>query len=34
MKIGVDLGGSHIGVGLIDGENILKIGCIYPIFRV
>ena len=24
MKIGVDLGGSHIGVGLIDGENILK----------
>lgn len=24
MKIGVDLGGSHIGVGLIDGNNILK----------
>ena len=23
MKIGVDLGGSHIGVGLIDGINIV-----------
>lgn len=23
MKIGIDLGGSHIGVGLIDGENIV-----------
>lgn len=23
MKVGVDLGGSHIGVGLIDGINIV-----------
>lgn len=23
MKIGVDLGGSHIGIGLVDGENII-----------
>lgn len=23
MKIGVDLGGSHIGVGLIEGINII-----------
>lgn len=23
MKIGVDLGGSHIGVGLVDGTNII-----------
>lgn len=25
MKIGIDLGGSHIGVGLIDGTNIIAI---------
>lgn len=25
MKIGIDLGGSHIGIGLIDGSNILDI---------
>lgn len=25
MKIGVDLGGSHIGVGLIDGQNIIAL---------
>lgn len=25
MKIGVDLGGSHIGVGLIEGENIVDL---------
>ena len=25
MKIGVDLGGSHIGVGLIDGINIVAL---------
>lgn len=25
MKIGIDLGGSHIGVGLIDGTNIVAI---------
>ncbi len=24
MKIGIDLGGSHVGVGLIEGENILS----------
>ncbi len=23
MKIGIDLGGSHIGIGLVDGENLL-----------
>ena len=23
MKIGIDIGGSHIGVGLIDGINII-----------
>lgn len=23
MKIGIDIGGSHIGIGLIDGENIV-----------
>ncbi len=25
MKIGIDLGGSHIGVGLIEGTNIIAI---------
>ena len=24
MKIGIDLGGSHIGIGLVDGEKILE----------
>lgn len=24
MKIGVDLGGSHIGVGLIDGSSLVE----------
>ena len=23
MKIGIDVGGSHIGVGLVEGENLL-----------
>ena len=25
MKIGIDLGGSHIGVGLVDGDKILTV---------
>ena len=23
MKIGIDIGGSHIGIGLLDNENLL-----------
>ena len=25
MKIGVDLGGSHVGIGLVDGDKIIDI---------
>ena len=23
MKIGIDIGGSHIGIGLVDGYNLI-----------
>ena len=25
MRIGVDLGGSHVGIGLVDGDKIIDI---------